>query len=1194
MGRSRAALARVDRGVDSAAMAACPSCSRDVAEGFAFCPHCGASIGPEEAPAEERKLVTLLFADVTGSTRLAEDLDAEVVRDVMGAYFALAREEIEARGGTVEKFIGDAVMAVFGVPVAHEDDPARALRAALAIRKRLVELNRRLQSEGGPVLEVRIGINSGDVVSTTAPRRGEVMVTGDAVNVAARIQQLAEPGQILVGQRTVAATPAFRYRSMGAVGVRGKSVDVDVSELIGEPIGSADPGSALLRAPLVGRQEELALLVSIYDRVAADRRPHLVTLYGQPGVGKSRLTVEFLATLGRREPAPRIVRGRCLSYGSGVTFWPLAEILKSEAEILDSDDPARAAEKLDGLRNRLFGAHLATDPSRTAALLGFTVGIAVPGFDFGRIDPEQLRIELVEAWRTFFSALATDGPLIAVIEDIHWADTALLDVLDDLGARVQGGVLFLCPARPDLTDRRPGWGGGRRSFSGVFLDPLEPDDTSRLVSLLLEVEDLPSDLHARIVDRTGGNPFFVEEILRQLIDEGRIARVGDGWRAEAGLTAVQIPDTVQAVLAARIDLLGPDEKRALQAASVVGRIFWPAPVGRSLDAGPARVDELLRGLESRDLVLARLGSSMAGQPEFIFKHALVRDVAYESIPKRDRAMAHLQVARWIEETVGERRLEVVELLAHHYTAAQRASSWGHVEPDRREEIRSRAVELLFEAAEEAGRLFALDRARERLDTGLELARGPTERARGMEGNARLLLWQDDGDAAWRAAREAIDLRVGSSEAPVDRRAIARLCGLMLSIPTRWPGLMRQLPTREEAKPYLDLGLSMLDDGDSEERLGMLMVLAAWGWGFGEADSDPARSAEYAAAGTSAIELARRLGRPDLISAALDTAGANAGNEMGGYGASQPYQEERLLLVPQLDDPAEIADIYGTVAWQLFHMGDFRRAVELPMGGEPGSSTTGLPPMSHRTKYVFHAAAQFRLANWDRFWRVYDVLDGAVEHDRPLSYHTMRLYGIAAYLKEVAGDQASADALIEKLDQSQASRGRVGVSGARLWIVQVLVRRGRFAEARERLAVVDPVRDGQNRDLTYEAWADLVAVEGTWDEAGNIVAKAREWAARTKLSVLPAFADRLEGGSALAAGDAEMGLDLLRRARETFASVAAAWERARTEILLADALAGAGRMDEAAESAGAALATLSALDAPIETERARDLLSRATG
>ena len=243
--------------------------------------------------------------------------------------------------------------------------------------------------------------------------------------------------------------------------------------------------------------------------------------------------------------------------------------------------------------------------------------------------------------------------------------------------------------------------------------------------------------------------------------------------------------------------------------------------------------------------------------------------------------------------------------------------------------------------------------------------------------------------------------------------------------------------------------------------------------------------------------------------------------------------------------------------------------------------------------MFHAAAQFRLGDWDRFWSVYDRLDATVEHDRPLAYHTMRLYGIAAYLKEVAGDRAAADALIAELDRSQASRGSIGVSGARLWIVQTLVRRGLFAEARERLAEADPLRDVQNRDLTYEAWAELIAAEGAWDEAPAIVAAAREWAERTGLMVLPAFADRLEGGAALAVGDVELGLDRLRRARATFARHEAGWERARTEIALAEALISAGRKDEAAEAAGAALATLSGLDAPIEIEGARELVARSS-
>jgi class 3 adenylate cyclase len=1158
-----------------------------VADGFAFCPHCGAPIADTSGPTEERKLVTLLFADVTGSTALAEELDAEEVRELMAAYFDLARQEIEARGGTVEKFVGDAVMAAFGVPVAHEDDPPRALRSALAIHERLGELNARLRDEGRTELQVRIGINSGDVVSTTSPRPGDVMVTGDAVNVAARLQQMAAPGQILVGSRTVGAASAFEFRRLGPQEIRGKASDVEVYELVGRRSIAADSNAALLRAPLIGRDEELALLTSIYDRVAADGRPHLVTLYGQPGVGKSRLTFEFLASLAARESPPRVVRGRCLSYGSGVTFWPLAEILKGQAEILDSDSPMEATRKLTELGRRLISTQMAPDPSRTTAILGFTVGIALPGYDFETSDPEQLRAELVESWRIFFSALAVAGPLIAVVEDIHWAETALLDILDDLGARVQGPVLFVCPARPDLTDRRPGWGGGRRSFSGVFLDPLDADAASLLVAQLLAVEQLPPKLHARIVDRAGGNPFFVEEILRHLIDQGRLRRVGEGWQAEPGLTAVTIPDTVQAVLAARIDLLDPDEKRALQAAAVVGRVFWPAPIGRFMEASPARTAELLRALEARDLVLSRLGSTMAGEPEHIFKHALVRDVAYESIPKRDRALAHLEVAHWIEETIGDRRLEVVELLAHHYTAAQRASAWGRVEPDRREEIRARAVDLLFEAAEEAGRLFAFDRARERLGTGLELASGPIERARGLEAQARLELWEDDGDAAWRSAREAIDLRVAAEGGSGDRRAISRLCGFLLGIPTRWPGLMSNLPTRDEAQPYLDLGFSMLDEGDSEERLGMLMARGGWGWGFGETDTDPVRTSAYTAAAREGIELARRLGRPSLISAALDVGGASVSH--GGYGAAHPFQEERLLLVPELDDPAEVADIYGTVAWQLVHVGHYRRVVEMPQTFYGRSGTVTLSSVSNRMKYAFHTVACYRLGMWDRFWEIFGELDDFADPSRPIQYHLLRMYGLAAYLREIEGRSEAADALIERVDRSQATRGSVGVSGARPWIVQTLVRRGRFDDARTRLAEPDPVRDAQNLDLTLEARAEVIVAEGAWDEAAGVVAEAREWAARTGLLALPAFADRLEGQAAIAAEDFDGGYVLLERARNTQRGLEAEWDRAGTELIMAEALTAVGRSAEAAEVAQAALATLSVLPAPAEIERAASLV-----
>ena len=1166
-------------------MIACQSCGREVAEGFAYCPYCGAATSAP-AEAEERKLVTVLFADVTGSTHLAETLDAEVVRDLMAAYFDIAREEIEARGGTVEKFIGDAVMAVFGVPVAHEDDPSRAMLAALAIRRRLGERNA-TRIDAGTELAVRIAISSGEVVSSGAQRPGEVMVTGDAVNVAARVQQLAEPGQILVTGRTAAAAPDFRYAAIASREIRGKAGQVDVTELLGAEKEIASARRTHLRAPLVGREDELALLGSIYDRVARDRRPHLVTLYGQPGVGKSRLTAEFLHALAGRDSAPRVVRGRCLSYGSGATFWPLAEILKSEAGIADGEAPAGAVAKLERLATSLGAARLA-DGRRTTALLGSTVGIKLPGHDFSHLEPEVLRAEILEAWRSFFSTIAEREPIVAVIEDIHWAEPALLDILSDLGTRVQGSVLFLCPARPDLVDRSPAWGGGRPSFSAIFLDPLPREQASRLVTMLLEVEALPDDIHDRIVERAGGNPFFAEEIVRHLVD--RRGADGRGGNAASDVAAIPIPDTVQAVIAARIDLLRPDEKRALQAAAVVGRVFWPAPVARYLDVAPEVVAELLRGLESRDLVISRLDSSMRGQPEFIFKHALVRDVAYESIPKRDRAMAHLEIVRWVEEAVGERRLEVVELLAHHYTAAQRASEWGRVEPIRREEIRSRAVELLFDAADEAGRLFAMDRAMERVTTGLELAQGPVERSRGLEALSKLELWQDNGDEAWRAAREAVDLRM-DAPGPIDRRAIARLCGHLLAMPTRWPGLLRTLPSRAEAQPYLDLGFSMLDPGDSEERIGLLLAKAAWGWGFGAADRDPERTETYRAAAEEAIEIARRMGRSDLLSAALDTAGA-VSQEIGGYALANHYQLQRLDLVPELDDPSEIADIIGTLAWHHVHIGEYRKATEL----EPSAFTKRfglhLPLLSHRTKLSFNAVALFRMGEWGRFWEAFRDIDATIDHSRAITYHLMRLFAVAAYIHEVAGRASEADRLIAELDRSQETRGDTGVSSARPWIVEILVRRGRFDLARQRLAVADPSRERQNLDLTYEAWGELLAEEGAWPEAPPMIAGAREWAAHGGLLALPAFADRLEGRMLVATGDPQRGVDGLRSARDRFAALEAAWDQAQTDLHLADALLSLGRDAEAAALATGALATLERLEAPVEIDRARQLRDRA--
>ena len=636
-------------------MLVCAACARENTADSRFCNGCGAELEPPHSLAEERKVVTVLFADVTGSSGLGERLDAEELKEVMSAFFAAMRAEIEAEGGTVEKFIGDAVMAAFGVPRVHEDDPARALRAALRMRARLTDLNQTLDARYGIEIEMRIGINTGEVIAVTDARPGEALATGDAVNAAARLEQAARPGQVLVSERTAQAARGFNFAPPEVLELRGKAEALRAVELLAEqPMAE---GALSGNVPLVGRQRELELLTTTYHRVVDEGRPHLVTLYGEAGVGKSRLVAELLAGLEAASPTPIAVRGRCLAYGDGITYWPLAELLKAHAKTLDSDPADVALARVTDSAEAVLAAAGVDRPRETAVLLALSIGLA--SADQLHRTPQELRAEMHFAWRSFFSALAAEAPTVVIIEDVHWADTAMLELLEDVGERATGPVLILCTARPELTMRRPTWGGGRRSFTGLVVDPLGEAESGRLVGLLLG-DGVGEGDRTAILARAEGNPFFLEEIVRA--------------RGFGPSGAGVIPDTVQAALAARIDLLPRDEKRALQAAAVVGRVFWPGAVAEvaALDAGA--VDEALDRLQDRDLVLGRLSSSMSGQRELIFRHALVRDVAYESLPRRDRVGMHRDTGGWIERTYAGRREEVVELIAHHRAAAYRVGA----------------------------------------------------------------------------------------------------------------------------------------------------------------------------------------------------------------------------------------------------------------------------------------------------------------------------------------------------------------------------------------------------------------------------------------------------------------------------------------------------------------------------------------
>jgi class 3 adenylate cyclase/tetratricopeptide (TPR) repeat protein len=607
----------------------------------------------------ERKLVSVLFADLVRSTELATRLDPEELRDVYAPFFERMSGVIERFGGAVEKFIGDALVGVFGVPVAHEDDQVRALRAGLAMQSELAVMPSTLASSVGVPLAMRVAVHTGEALATPgAPH--EPRVTGETTWIAARLQELAPSGGVVASERTYqGARDLFEFERMGPHPLKGVAEPVVIHRVVRE----TGPARGWLSSPLVGRRDEFDVFRIILRRTARERRAFLATVIGPVGIGKSRLAAEVAKAAendSSLSPAYRVISGRCQPYEQGLALWPLGEILKTDVGILDSDPPDAILERA---RSSLGAREMQGGATAIATLLA-SLGIETGSDPLGGADRESAFRMIAEAWRGYLGSLAKAGPVLMVIEDIHWADQGLLDLLEYLTSRMQAPVLLLCLARPELFDARPTWGSGLVNTITLELGALAHHEEQMLLTNMLGGALEPS-LQQAIGDRVAGNPFFAGELVRMLTESGSISRREGLWIG-AGPTPVQLPDTVQAAIAARLDRLELVQKRAIQDASVVGRVFWD---GSLKDLGSPAEQETIEVLIGRGLVREAPSSSIEGSRELQFEHVLIKEVAYASIPKSRRPDAHRAVLAWFEKVTRGRDEEFSELMAHHASNA---------------------------------------------------------------------------------------------------------------------------------------------------------------------------------------------------------------------------------------------------------------------------------------------------------------------------------------------------------------------------------------------------------------------------------------------------------------------------------------------------------------------------------------------
>jgi class 3 adenylate cyclase/tetratricopeptide (TPR) repeat protein len=1081
----------------------CPACGEVVSLGLAFCTSCGEAIAPgeEERPlVEERKVVSVLFADLVGFTGRAEKLDPEDVRRMLSPYHARVKAELESYGGTVEKFIGDAVVALFGAPLAHEDDPERAVRAALAARDALGELNAADPTLG---LHVRIGVTTGEamIALSARPKEGEGMATGDVVNTCSRLQSAAPVDGILVDEPTYRATaPVIEYRDAEPVQAKGKAEPVPAWEVVAPRTRLGVDIAFRGGAELVGRSEELRLLRDAVARSERERSPQLVTLVGSPGIGKSRLLFELWSALDS-DPATFVYwrQGRSLPYGEGVSFWALGEMVKAQAGILESDASEAAAEKL-----RAAVASVVADEVEAWWVLEHLrplVGLGGPPQDAA-----DRRREAFGAWRRFFEALAEQRPLVLVFEDLHWADDGLLDFVDHLVDWSSGvPILVVCTARPELLERRPGWGGGKRSAVTVSLSPLSDEETEQLLGALLAGKTVQNGRAATLLAHAGGNPLYAEEYVRMLAQPG-----GGG--------DLPLPETVQGIIAARLDTLAPEEKALVQDAAVVGKVFWVGALAAVSGRPRPEVEDGLLRLERKEFVRRERRSSVAGESAFVFRHILVRDVAYSQIPRPRRADTHRLAAEWLEGLAGDRAEDLADLIAHHYLSALQFARAAGRDLDA---LRGGARNALLEAGDRALGLSAYAAAvrfyREALASWPE---DDAERPRLLLRYGQALFRAEGGGADVLAEAAAELLDAGELEPAAEAEVL--LGDLLLISHGR----------REEAASHFEHAAALLAERPpSRSKARVLASRASFHLAVDEAEQAMRTAGE-------ALRMADELGLAGLRAHALSTrgfarvmtgdleglrdlresvevaAGANSPQAARGYNnlasvtadlgdlprAFELYEESRRVA-ERFGDAIALGWLDVERAYELYWRGEWDAALALCSGllaEDGGGSLHEVDALLVRGKI---AAAR------DGAEAAFPDLERALALARAVGAPQMLLPVLAAdaHAETAAGRAGAAGEAADELLRLWLDAGR-GLSLASFWLADLAFALAALGRAGELAAAA-------GRTPTRTRWLDAAeaAGEGDWLRAAGIFARIgslpEEALARTRAATDLAAAGR---------------------------------------------------------------------------------------